>query len=143
MKKCKGLLGIAQKAKQAKDGNIERASWPCGLITFNAIILLSECQEENRRLKEQLGHFETQKNADKECIKAMQEVADSYMDQKLQATMKVDELEKQMTKLKAQLADEVSAHEQQTKTMRLEMDQLKEKLALLERGATTCSAEQF
>uniref|UniRef100_A0A182VFI1 GRIP domain-containing protein n=1 Tax=Anopheles merus TaxID=30066 RepID=A0A182VFI1_ANOME len=121
VKKCKGLLGIAQKAKQAKD----------------------ECQEENRRLKEQLGHFETQKNADKECIKAMQEVADSYMDQKLQATMKVDELEKQMTKLKAQLADEVSAHEQQTKTMRLEMDQLKEKLALLERDATTCSAEQF
>nr|XP_040224325.2 GRIP and coiled-coil domain-containing protein 2-like isoform X1 [Anopheles coluzzii]XP_040224326.2 GRIP and coiled-coil domain-containing protein 2-like isoform X1 [Anopheles coluzzii]XP_049462261.1 GRIP and coiled-coil domain-containing protein 2-like isoform X1 [Anopheles coluzzii] len=121
VKKCKGLLGIAQKAKQAKD----------------------ECQEENRRLKEQLGHFETQKNADKECIKAMQEVADSYMDQKLQATMKVDELEKQMTKLKAQLADEVSAHEQQTKTMRLEMDQLKEKLALMERDATTCSVEQF
>uniref|UniRef100_A0A182UHY4 GRIP domain-containing protein n=1 Tax=Anopheles melas TaxID=34690 RepID=A0A182UHY4_9DIPT len=121
VKKCKGLLGIAQKAKQAKD----------------------ECQEENRRLKEQLSHFETQKNADKECIKAMQEVADSYMDQKLQATMKVDELEKQMTKLKAQLADEVSAHEQQTKTMRLEMDQLKEKLALLERDATTGSAEQF
>uniref|UniRef100_A0A182P0B8 Uncharacterized protein n=1 Tax=Anopheles epiroticus TaxID=199890 RepID=A0A182P0B8_9DIPT len=117
VKKCKGLLGIAQKAKQAKD----------------------ECQEENRRLKEQLGHFETQKNADKECIKAMQEVADSYMDQKLQATMKVDELEKQMAKLKAQLASEVSSHEEKISSMREEMD----KLAKVEREAREYSAERF
>ncbi|XP_035894359.1 GRIP and coiled-coil domain-containing protein 2 [Anopheles stephensi] len=109
VKKCKGLLGIAQKAKQAKD----------------------ECQEENRRLKEELSHYETQKNADKECIKAMQEVADSYMDQKLQATMKVDELQKQLTKLNVQLADERTAHETGTHTMRVEIEQLKEKLSKL------------
>uniref|UniRef100_A0A182K560 GRIP domain-containing protein n=1 Tax=Anopheles christyi TaxID=43041 RepID=A0A182K560_9DIPT len=121
VKKCKGLLGIAQKAKQAKD----------------------ECQEENKRLKEQLDHFETQKNADKECIKAMQEVADSYMDQKLQATMKVDELAKQLTKLKSQMANEISTHKEQTEAMRVEMDQLKEKLAVLERDTNTYSAERF
>uniref|UniRef100_A0A182R8C3 GRIP domain-containing protein n=1 Tax=Anopheles funestus TaxID=62324 RepID=A0A182R8C3_ANOFN len=102
VKKCKGLLGIAQKAKQAKD----------------------ECQEENRRLKEQLDHFETQKNADKECIKAMQEVADSYMDQKLQATMKVDELEKQLAKLNVQLTNEKNKAE----AMQTEVEQLKDKL---------------
>ncbi|XP_053669257.1 GRIP and coiled-coil domain-containing protein 2 [Anopheles marshallii] len=102
VKKCKGLLGIAQKAKQAKD----------------------ECQEENQRLKEQLDHFETQKNADKDCIKAMQEVADSYMDQKLQATMKVDELEKQITKLNVQLSDEKNKAE----AMQADMQQLNRKL---------------
>ncbi|XP_052891679.1 GRIP and coiled-coil domain-containing protein 2 [Anopheles moucheti] len=102
VKKCKGLLGIAQKAKQAKD----------------------ECQEENRRLKEQLDHFETQKNADKDCIKAMQEVADSYMDQKLQATMKVDELEKQIAKLNVQLSDEKNKAE----AIQTEMQQLNRKL---------------
>uniref|UniRef100_A0A182T179 GRIP domain-containing protein n=1 Tax=Anopheles maculatus TaxID=74869 RepID=A0A182T179_9DIPT len=109
VKKCKGLLGIAQKAKQAKD----------------------ECQEENRRLKEQLSHFETQKNADKECIKAMQEVADSYMDQKLQATMKVDELQKQLTKLNGQLVEEKKAHEKEIHALQVEMEQMKEKLAKL------------
>uniref|UniRef100_A0A182VS19 GRIP domain-containing protein n=1 Tax=Anopheles minimus TaxID=112268 RepID=A0A182VS19_9DIPT len=117
VKKCKGLLGIAQKAKQAKD----------------------ECQEENRRLKEQLDHFETQKNADKECIKAMQEVADSYMDQKLQATMKVDELEKQLAKLNGQLTDERSKAE----AMQAEMEQLKEKLVLLQTESGTYSVERF
>ncbi|XP_050068113.1 GRIP and coiled-coil domain-containing protein 2 [Anopheles maculipalpis] len=120
VKKCKGLLGIAQKAKQAKD----------------------ECQEENRRLKEQLSHFETQKNADKECIKAMQEVADSYMDQKLQATMKVDELQKQLTKVSGQLAEEKIAHEKETHAVKVEIEQLKEKLAKLEKETERCNELQ-
>ncbi|ETN66164.1 paraflagellar rod protein [Anopheles darlingi] len=106
VKKCKGLLGIAQKAKQAKD----------------------ECQEENRRLKEQLDHYETQKNADKECIKAMQEVADSYMDQKLMATMRVDELEKQLAKTAAQLSSEQASHEQMKQQLMAELDDLRQKL---------------
>ncbi|XP_050082054.1 GRIP and coiled-coil domain-containing protein 2 [Anopheles aquasalis] len=106
VKKCKGLLGIAQKAKQAKD----------------------ECQEENRKLKEQLDHYETQKNADKECIKAMQEVADSYMDQKLMATMRVDELEKQLAKSAAQLSTEQATHEQMKQQLMAELDDLRQKL---------------
>uniref|UniRef100_A0A182MVY5 GRIP domain-containing protein n=1 Tax=Anopheles culicifacies TaxID=139723 RepID=A0A182MVY5_9DIPT len=117
VKKCKGLLGIAQKAKQAKD----------------------ECQEENRRLKEQLDHFETQKNADKECIKAMQEVADSYMEQKLQATMKVDALEKQLANLNGQLTDEKN----KTEAMQAEMEQLKEKFIVLQTESEAYSAERF
>ncbi|XP_035777436.1 GRIP and coiled-coil domain-containing protein 2-like isoform X2 [Anopheles albimanus] len=108
VKKCKGLLGIAQKAKQAKD----------------------ECQEENRRLKEQLDHYETQKNADKECIKAMQEVADSYMDQKLMATMRVDELEKQLAKTAAQLSSDQASHEQMKQQLMAELDDLRQKLEL-------------
>ncbi|XP_053679399.1 GRIP and coiled-coil domain-containing protein 2 [Anopheles nili] len=115
VKKCKGLLGIAQKAKQAKD----------------------ECQAENQRLKEQLNHFETQKNADKECIKAMQEVADSYMDQKLQATMKVDELEKQIAKL---ISDKSSC-DKKNEELRTEIDQLNDKITILERDAKATSDE--
>uniref|UniRef100_A0AAG5CXJ2 GRIP domain-containing protein n=1 Tax=Anopheles atroparvus TaxID=41427 RepID=A0AAG5CXJ2_ANOAO len=113
VKKCKGLLGIAQKAKQVKD----------------------ECLEENRRLKEQLSHFETQKNADKECIKAMQEVADSYMDQKLQATMKVDELGKQLEKMKAQLVNEQTQHEKDNEQLREDIAQLKKQLVEFEQNA--------
>ncbi|XP_039431092.1 GRIP and coiled-coil domain-containing protein 2 [Culex pipiens pallens] len=81
VKKCRGLLGIAQKAKQAKD----------------------ECQEENRKLKEQLALAETQKTADKECLRAMQEVVESLTQQKLQAAMKVDELEKSLSGLRREL----------------------------------------
>ncbi|XP_058061250.1 GRIP and coiled-coil domain-containing protein 2 [Anopheles bellator] len=113
VKKCKGLLGIAQKAKQAKD----------------------ECQEENRHLKEQLDHYETQKNADKECIKAMQEVADSYMDQKLKATMRVDELEKQLQKTVTQLSDEKSSHEKLHQQLLGELDDLRNTLIQSERNA--------
>ncbi|XP_058824692.1 GRIP and coiled-coil domain-containing protein 2 isoform X2 [Topomyia yanbarensis] len=72
VKKCRGLLGIAQKAKQAKD----------------------ECQEEIKQLREQLAHAETQKIADKDCLKAMQEMVDSLTEQKLNATIRVDELKK-------------------------------------------------
>ncbi|XP_052863428.1 GRIP and coiled-coil domain-containing protein 2 [Anopheles cruzii] len=113
VKKCKGLLGIAQKAKQAKD----------------------ECQEENRHLKEQLDHYETQKNADKECIKAMQEVADSYMDQKLKATMRVDELEKQLQKTVTQLSDEKSLHEKLHEQLLEEVNELHNTIAESERNA--------
>ncbi|XP_058130592.1 GRIP and coiled-coil domain-containing protein 2 [Anopheles ziemanni] len=119
VKKCKGLLGIAQKAKQVKD----------------------ECLEENRRLKEQLSHYETQKNADKECIKAMQEVADSYMDQKLQATMKVDELEKQLQKLKTQLIDEQSSHEKNSEKLRANIEELKKELDAFKENATDYTKE--
>lgn len=81
IKKCRGLLGIAQKAKQAKD----------------------ECQDENRKLKEQLAQSETQKTADKECLRAMQEVVESLTQQKLQAAMRVDELEKSLSGLRREL----------------------------------------
>nr|XP_029720123.1 GRIP and coiled-coil domain-containing protein 2-like [Aedes albopictus] len=81
VKKCRGLLGIAQKAKQAKD----------------------ECLEENRKLKEQLSLAETQKTADKDCLKAMQEMVSSLTEQKLNAAMKVDELEKAVAGLKREV----------------------------------------
>ncbi|XP_065083245.1 GRIP and coiled-coil domain-containing protein 2 [Ochlerotatus camptorhynchus] len=81
IKKCRGLLGIAQKAKQAKD----------------------ECQEENRKLKEQLSQAETQKTADKDCLKAMQEMVSSLTEQKLQAAMKADELQKMVAGLRREL----------------------------------------
>ncbi|XP_062561880.1 GRIP and coiled-coil domain-containing protein 2 [Armigeres subalbatus] len=81
IKKCRGLLGIAQKAKQAKD----------------------ECLEENRRLKEQLSQAETQKTADKDCMKAMQEMVASLTEQKLNAAMKVDELDKLVAGLRREV----------------------------------------
>ncbi|XP_055639389.1 GRIP and coiled-coil domain-containing protein 2 [Toxorhynchites rutilus septentrionalis] len=94
IKKCKGLLGIAQKAKQAKD----------------------ECLEENKRLKEQLVQAETQKVADKECLKTMQEVVDSVTGQKLEAVMKVDELEKAVAGLRRELDGAALLREQMERT---------------------------
>ncbi|XP_053696915.1 GRIP and coiled-coil domain-containing protein 2-like [Sabethes cyaneus] len=93
VKKCRGLLGIAQKAKQAKD----------------------ECQEENRKLKEQLAQCETQKAADKEGLKAMQEVVESLTDQKLKAAMRVDELEKSASGLRRELEGAALLREKQDK----------------------------
>ncbi|XP_073843332.1 GRIP and coiled-coil domain containing 185 kDa [Musca autumnalis] len=70
--KYKGLLGIAKKAKQAKD----------------------EMFEENRKLKEQLQQCETQKEADKNALMTMKEMLEAYTEHKLQLTTQLSELEK-------------------------------------------------
>ncbi|XP_005185924.2 GRIP and coiled-coil domain-containing protein 2 [Musca domestica] len=70
--KYKGLLGIAKKAKQAKD----------------------EMLEENRKLKEQLQQCETQKEADKNALLTMKEMLEAYTEYKLQLTTQLSELEK-------------------------------------------------
>ncbi|TMW46238.1 hypothetical protein DOY81_008677 [Sarcophaga bullata] len=73
IQKYKGLLGIAKKAKQAKD----------------------EIAEENRILKEQLQEHETQKEADKKALLTMKEMLEVYTENKLQLTTQVTELQKQ------------------------------------------------
>ncbi|XP_065370008.1 GRIP and coiled-coil domain-containing protein 2 [Calliphora vicina] len=73
IQKYKGLLGIAKKAKQAKD----------------------EISEENRKLKEQLQQHETQKDADKKALLTMKEMLEVYTENKLQLTTQVAELQKQ------------------------------------------------
>ncbi|XP_061389499.1 GRIP and coiled-coil domain-containing protein 2 [Musca vetustissima] len=70
--KYKGLLGIAKKAKQAKD----------------------EMLEENRKLKEELQKCETQKEADKNALMTMKEMLEAYTEHKLQLTTQLSELEK-------------------------------------------------
>ncbi|XP_039951892.1 GRIP and coiled-coil domain-containing protein 2 [Bactrocera tryoni] len=73
--KYKGLLGIAKKAKQAKD----------------------EFAEENRKLKEALMESETQKEADKKSILIMKETLEQFTEQKLKLTSELCDLQKKST----------------------------------------------
>uniref|UniRef100_A0A034V9Q6 GRIP and coiled-coil domain-containing protein 2 n=1 Tax=Bactrocera dorsalis TaxID=27457 RepID=A0A034V9Q6_BACDO len=73
--KYKGLLGIAKKAKQAKD----------------------EFAEENRKLKEALMESETQKEADKMSILIMKETLEQFTEQKLKLTSELCDLQKKCT----------------------------------------------
>lgn len=73
--KYKGLLGIAKKAKQAKD----------------------EFAEENRKLKEALMESETQKEADKKAILIMKETLEQFTEQKLKLTSELCDLQKKST----------------------------------------------
>lgn len=70
IKKCKGLLTIAQKAKQAKD----------------------EYAEENKKLKEELNKYENQKEADKKALIAMKEIVDNLTENKLSLTTEISDL---------------------------------------------------
>ncbi|XP_055381008.1 GRIP and coiled-coil domain-containing protein 2-like [Condylostylus longicornis] len=71
--KCKGLLGLAQKAKQAKD----------------------DCVEKNKSLLNKLSEYETQKEADKASLLAMKEIVENLTQTKLALTSKVADLEVQ------------------------------------------------
>ncbi|XP_017463270.1 PREDICTED: GRIP and coiled-coil domain-containing protein 2 [Rhagoletis zephyria] len=72
LQKYKGLLGIAKKAKQAKD----------------------EFAEENRKLKEALVQSDTQKDADKKSLLTMKETLERFTEQKLQIIGEFSELQK-------------------------------------------------
>ncbi|XP_055607968.1 GRIP and coiled-coil domain-containing protein 2-like [Uranotaenia lowii] len=113
VKKCRGLLGIAQKAKQAKD----------------------EAQEEIKQLKDQLNQAAAQKTADKDCLRAMQEVVDSLTEQKLQSAMRVDELQKSTVQLRGELeklSDENEAFQRQIKRATEENEELLGNLSQME-----------
>lgn len=77
IKKCKGLLGIAQKAKQAKEDLIE----------------------ENKQLKDDLQNYETQKTSDKKCLKAMQEIVDELTENKLNSATIISDMKMKIVKL--------------------------------------------
>ncbi|XP_054746108.1 GRIP and coiled-coil domain-containing protein 2 [Anastrepha obliqua] len=71
LQKYKGLLGIAKKAKQAKD----------------------EFAEENRKLKEVLKQNETQKDADKKALLTMKETLEQFTEQKLKLINEFSDLQ--------------------------------------------------
>ncbi|XP_058448515.1 GRIP and coiled-coil domain-containing protein 2 [Malaya genurostris] len=132
VKKCRGLLGIAQKAKQAKD----------------------ECHEENKKLREQLDQAEMQKIADKECLKAMQEMVHSLTEHKLQTTIRVDELEKIVASSRRELdgasmlrdkleknSDENEALKRQIQRLTDENDELLGNLTAMEERLKTIAAD--
>lgn len=56
-------------------------------------------------LKEQLTKFETQKHADKECLKAMQEMVDSLTEHKLSAATRIADAERNENLLKTKVAE--------------------------------------
>ncbi|XP_013112832.2 GRIP and coiled-coil domain-containing protein 2 [Stomoxys calcitrans] len=90
--KYKGLLGIAKKAKQAKD----------------------EISEENRKLKEQLQQCETQKEADKNALLTMKEMLEAYTEHKLQLSTQISDLEKRR-KLEGEQLDKLSIENESLK----------------------------
>ncbi|XP_037049807.1 GRIP and coiled-coil domain-containing protein 2 [Bradysia coprophila] len=93
VKKCKGLLLLAKNAKQAKD----------------------DYAEENARKASVIEKLETQKLADKESLKAMQEIVDSLTETKLETANRICDLEKSLSMANAQIAktnEEVNALQQ-------------------------------
>ncbi|XP_031625983.1 GRIP and coiled-coil domain-containing protein 2 [Contarinia nasturtii] len=97
IRKCKGLLVIAQKAKKSKD----------------------ELANEVTTLKEKLAECDTQKQADKDCLKTMQLIVDSLTQNKLEAANQIADLEKSIKNLNHQLN---TCNDQLTKLSELEIE---------------------
>lgn len=57
--------------------------------------------KENIALKEELQNYETQKHADKNCLKAMQELVDSLTQNKLNSTTIINELQNKICNLES------------------------------------------
>lgn len=57
--------------------------------------------DENKSLKEELQNYETQKHADKNCLKAMQELVDSLTQNKLSSATAISELQSKVLKLES------------------------------------------
>lgn len=74
------------------------------IIIINHLDLyISELVNEVTTLNEKLSACDTQKHADKECLKTMQLMIDSLTENKLSATNKISDLEKTMKNLSQQL----------------------------------------
>lgn len=68
-----------------------------------AYLFILELSKENLSLKEELQNYETQKHADKNCLKAMQELVDSLTQNKLNSTTTINELQNKILKLESAL----------------------------------------
>lgn len=95
IRKCKGLLGIAQKAKKAKDG-MQLYKHP---QTFQPLygyfdLKFPDLSNELTALKEKLTECDTQKQADKEGLKTMQFMIDTLTENKLSAANQIADLQK-------------------------------------------------
>lgn len=64
---------------------------------------------ENKKLKEEIDIISTQKLADKDCLKTMQEMVESLTENKLTSATTVDQLNKHIKKLEAKLLDQESS----------------------------------
>lgn len=103
IKKCKGLLGIAQMAKKAKDGE-NHIELHLSSQTFNNF-LFTELSSENIHLKEIVSQYETKTVADKECMRTMKEMVDSLTEHKLSTANKSADWERHCESLKVKLRD--------------------------------------
>ncbi|XP_072935865.1 uncharacterized protein [Epargyreus clarus] len=95
--KCKGLLVIAQKAKQAK----------------------SDIQNECDHLKSQLKNCETAKNTSDNNVKTLQELVDSLTEQKLSYITEIDAAKSKIKSLDGKcnaLLDEIQKHKTELTT---------------------------
>ncbi|GAB0088922.1 hypothetical protein DMENIID0001_033860 [Sergentomyia squamirostris] len=106
VKKCKFLLSLIQKTKQSKE----------------------ELAEENKNLKEEIGNYESQKNSDKKCLKAMQEVVDSLTENKLSCTMKITELNGVIKSLEVKLKETTVNREKTLEALSIENEAFKRQI---------------
>lgn len=86
--KYKGLLNIAKKAKQAKDGKF--GGEIRGIFQNNASHSLSELTEENHRLKDALKRAAEKQSS----LPAMQEMVQDFTDKNLILTEEVNNLKR-------------------------------------------------
>lgn len=86
--KYKGLLNIAKKAKQAKDGKFDGEFQ--GIFQNNASHSLSELTEENHRLKDALKRAAEKQSS----LPAMQEMVQDFTDKNLILTEEVNNLKR-------------------------------------------------
>lgn len=86
--KYKGLLNIAKKAKQAKDGKFDGEFR--GIFQNNASHSLSELTEENHRLKDALKRAAEKQSS----LPAMQEMVQDFTDKNLILTEEVNNLKR-------------------------------------------------
>lgn len=65
--------------------------------------MFAEFAEENKKLKEELNKFETQKDADKKSLIAMKEIVDALTENKLTLTTQVADHKAQCDRLQSEL----------------------------------------
>jgi GRIP and coiled-coil domain-containing protein 2 len=91
---------------------------------------MSECQEDNKRLTEKIQQMEAQKMADKDCLKAMQEIVDSLTQHKLEATTQLQEAKQTNTKLLDTIND-MQLNQSDTEELAIENEALKRQVKRL------------
>ena len=135
---------IAKKAKQIKDGIYLDTKHNIIIVINNLKYLFSlETIAENKIIKEELNKYEQQKSADKDCLKAMQELVESLTENKLSAATQIDDLNKKIINLENHLGknDEVSTENEglkrQVQRLSDENDSLLEELEKMENNAKT------
>lgn len=128
--KCKGLLVIAQKAKQAKSGLYHPLyiktlfiSHKCTYFTYYVFLL--DYQAELDKHKTQVLNFEKEKDGLLNNIKTLQELVDSLTEQKLNYITEIDAAQSKIRNYE----DKINSHQDEIKKLKADLIIRDKKLA--------------